>query len=111
MRDSAFESVARHAAMSRRRSLRLLSGAGLAGVLAAPTDAGAGKARKNARRQCRNHAAQCRAGIETYCEIDVPDDPTCPEPLIPCCEHFAQCRSDLGIECLITGQPLPAARG
>jgi hypothetical protein len=111
MRDSAFYAVTRHAApVSRRGSLRLLGGAGLTGVFARSTNADAGRKHKDAGRRYGKHAAQCRAGVERFCSANVPDNPACPESTLPCCEHFARGRADLGVECLSTGEPQPAAR-
>jgi hypothetical protein len=98
--DNAFDAVTRRAAaVSRRRSLRLLGGAGLVSALAAPAAASAAKARKKARNICQKQRKQCRAGFERHCE----GLPSCLERSLPCCEHFAQCRVEAGVLCLMNG--------
>lgn len=106
MHDSAIATLtSRAAAMSRRTSLRWMSGASLTGLLAAPVAVRAGKAKNAAKRRCKREAAQCRTGVERSCLGGA----ACLEAHLPCCEHLAQCRADLGVVCLSKGAPLPAA--
>jgi hypothetical protein len=102
MDGNTFDHLARHAAgaVSRRGSLRLLGGAGLAGAFAAPEIANAGKSRKKARKQCKQQKAQCLAAFREFCEPKA-EPQSCEEGFFPCCEHFARCNAGAGIECII----------
>ena len=101
MKTSAFDTFARHAAsvVSRRGSLRLLGGAALAGALAAPELAGAGKGKsKKSPKQCKRQGGQCRAYVaETCAQLEDPQE--CLEVYTPCCEHFERCNAGAGLRC------------
>ena len=103
MTDSLTERFTHYAvAMSRRRSLRLLGGAGLAATLAAPAATNARKGGKNARDRCRKYGAQCRAAIAEIC-APLPD-PACEAVFDVCCEHFARCRMSAGVQCVLENE-------
>jgi hypothetical protein len=91
------------AALSHRRSLRLLGGSGLTGVFAAPTVSGAGKGgkkRKKRANRCPRLGEQCRRGVVEICR-DHLDPQACQEQHAPCCADFARCRVGAGVECVI----------
>jgi hypothetical protein len=103
--DNNFASIGRRAAtvVSRRRSLRLLGGAGLAGAITAPTVAGAGKGGKKGKKgknRCRQLGEQCRRGVAEICQSQG-DPAACEEQHAPCCAHFVRCRVSAGVECVI----------
>lgn len=92
--------VARQAGMvTRRGSIRALGGATLAASLTAPTATHAGKAGKQRQRRCKRQRGQCLAFLEAFCEPKV-DPPACVAAGFPCCEPFARCNAEAGIECL-----------
>ena len=100
MNTTTFDTLARQAgAVSRRGSLRTLGGAALAGVLAAPAVAGAGKGGKNGQKRCMRQRGQCLAFAEAFCQPKA-DPSACKAQFSPCCAPFAQCKAGLGIECL-----------
>jgi hypothetical protein len=105
MRKTAIDTLTRYAAgaMSRRGSLRLLGGAGLASVLATPVAARPGKGRKNARRRCTRQKAQCLAFFKAYC-APLEEPQACEASWVPCCESFAACRAGAGIACIFNAE-------
>jgi hypothetical protein len=105
VKNSALDTITRHAAgvVSRRGSVRLLSGAALAGALAAPELAGAGKAGKKAKKQaakrCKQQGGPCRAFIAEGCALT--EDPrACEEAFFPCCAHLERCDAGAGLTCI-----------
>jgi hypothetical protein len=86
------------AAISRRGSFCALGGAVLTAGFAA-TAARAGNAGKKGQKRCKRQRGQCRAFLETFCELKA-NPGTCEEGSFPCCEHFARCNAGAGITCL-----------
>lgn len=99
MNTEAFDTMTRRAAVSRRGSLRVLGGAALTGVLAAPTVASAGKTGKTSRGRCQKQRGPCLAAIEDRCASNI-DPVACEAALTPCCAHFARCNAGVGLLCL-----------
>lgn len=99
MNASRFDAVTRQAAVvSRRGSLRVWGGAAVAGALAAPVAANAGKSGKNARKRCQKQREQCLAFVVEACESE--SSPQACEALYnPCCGHFARCEAGQGLAC------------
>jgi len=104
MNTTAIKAVMRHAAdaMSRRGSFRVLGAAALAGALAAPQVASAGKAGKKVQKRCRKQRDQCVSAVVAFCASFV-DPPECEEIYGSCCEHFARCNPRAGFGCLLVG--------
>jgi hypothetical protein len=97
----AFDILTRRAgAVSRRGSLRLLGGAALAGVLAAPAAVSARKGGKNGQKRCKRQRGQCLAFVDEFCQPKA-DPSACKAQFSPCCEPFARCKAGQGIECLV----------
>jgi hypothetical protein len=102
--NSAFDTIARHAAgvVSRRGSVRLLSGVALAGALATPELAGAGKAGKKAKKQaakrCKQQGGPCRTFVAEGCAL-TEDPQACEEAAFPCCAHFERCNAGAAFKC------------
>ncbi len=103
MNSTAFNVLTRQVgALSRRASLRLLTGAALAGALA-PELASAGKAGKKAKKQaakrCKQQGGPCRAFIAEGCALT--EDPrACEEAFFPCCAHLERCDAGAGLTCI-----------
>jgi hypothetical protein len=103
--NNAFDTITRHAAgvVSRRGSVRLLSGVALAGALATPEMAGAGKAGKKAKKQaakrCKKQGGPCRAFVAEGCAL-TEDPQACEEAAFPCCAHFERCNAGAGLTCI-----------
>jgi hypothetical protein len=97
MNDNIFDNFSRHAAaaVSRRRSLRLLGGAGLASAFAAPAVARTGKAGKKRKYRCKQLGERCRSAVAEGCNSQ-----GCLDAVLPCCEHFARCRVSAGAVCI-----------
>jgi hypothetical protein len=105
VKNSAFDTITRHAAgvVSRRTSVLMLSGAALAGALATPELASAGKAGKKAKKQaakrCKQQGGPCRAFIAEGCALT--EDPrACEEAFFPCCAHLERCDAGAGLTCI-----------
>ena len=97
MNDNIIAALARQAtAVSRRGSLRALGGAALAGTLAAPTVARAGKSGKKSGKRCQKQREQCREVFAERCQ----GSQVCEEAFAPCCEQFAQCRAEAALRCI-----------
>jgi hypothetical protein len=98
MNDTMLDTVTRHAAglVSRRGLRRVLGGAAVAGVIAAPTIGSAGKAGKKAEKRCKRQREECRTVFADLCE----GEPTCEAAYAPCCEHFSRCDAGKGIACM-----------
>ncbi len=109
MSTHAFDAIARHTAaeVSRRASLRILSGAPLATALMGPSIVGAKrsakkvnkKARKKAQQRCLAQVGQCRAYFAGACES--PDPSECVARIAPCCEFLGSCDTASFLACLL----------
>jgi hypothetical protein len=107
---NAFDAVTRHAGfVSRRGTLRLLSGAALVSALASPARTAAGKAGKyknknkntKAKNRCKKQQAQCVAVVTAHC-AQLGNPAACQGVYLPCCEHFTGCNVEAGIACSLT---------
>ena len=107
MQNRSFDTITRQATgvISRRGSVRLLSGAALAGALGAPELAGAGKAGKRARnkkqaaKRCKQQGGPCRAFVTEGCAL-TEDPQACEAAFFPCCTHFERCNAGAGLTCI-----------
>jgi hypothetical protein len=104
MNSTAFNVLTRQVgALSRRASLRLLTGAALAGALA-PELASAGKAgkkannKKKAAKRCKQQGGPCRTFVAEGCAL-TEDPQACEEAAFPCCAHLERCNAGAAFKC------------
>lgn len=83
---------------SRRRSLLKLSGAAMAGVVAAPSVAEAGQCGEKCRKRCRRQVGKCEDVVRAFCEGQ---GMGCLQALLPCCDPLGACNSAASTQCFI----------
>jgi hypothetical protein len=113
MSQQRFDAFTRQAAeaISRRRSLAAMGGAGaaLAAGLAGPLGVDAKKsAAKKAKKKCKKQVGQCRNGLEELCESIFPppngsgfDSVDCFEAFEECCEFLKGCKTAAAFSCAV----------
>lgn len=87
--------------LSRRRSLLTLSSAALAGAIAVPTVAEAGKNKKKCKKKCQQQVGQCEDVVRAFCEEADPGGNGCLMAVLPCCDPLQTCNSAASTQCFI----------
>lgn len=86
-------------ALSRRRSLLALGGAGLLAVFAGHSTADAGRKRKKGKKQCKREQQRCVSKTADFCaaEFEGALRENCERVFLPCCET---CKVDKAMLCV-----------
>lgn len=98
----SFKTITREAsALSRRRSLMALGGAGLLAAVAGHAPAEAGRKRKKRKdknkKRCKREKRKCRSHVEDFCaQFDLAGQ-VCLDGLLPCCDT---CKTGKGVICV-----------
>jgi hypothetical protein len=98
-----FDAWTRQTAMtiSRRRSILTLSGAGVAGAVAGPLVAQAGKRGKKCKKKCQQQVSQCEDVVRAFCNDVDPSGNGCLMTVLPCCDPLKSCNAAASTQCFI----------
>ena len=95
---------ARSAALSRRASLLILGGVGLA-ALAHTAPARAGKVGNTAKKRCNRQIGQCAESVGSFCDriAGSVEPAVCEALFLPCCQSFQGCQARAAYDCMFAG--------